>query len=80
MAEIITRLVETIVMGNQVLAAAQVALQGEFLGIEGVTGVPVVLSNAGIVRIEPLTLWPEEAEEVLAAAAKFNNYLSKLES
>ena len=79
-AEIITRLVETIVMGNQVLAAAQVALQGEFLGIEGVTGVPVVLSNAGIVRIEPLTLWREEAEEVLAAAAKFNSYLSKIDS
>ena len=77
-AEIITRLVETIVMGNQILAAAQAALEGEFLGIKGVTGVPVVISNEGIVRIETLDLWATEAEEVIAAATKFNHYLGQL--
>ncbi len=77
-AKIITRLVETIVMGNQVMAAAQICLHGEFLGIEGVTGVPVMLSNAGVVRIEPIELLSQEAEEVYAAAMKFNNYILEL--
>lgn len=68
-AEMIVRLVETIMSGNQTLAAAQVVLDGEFLGIRGITGVPVVLSNRGIERVEPLQLWSEEAEAVVAAAA-----------
>ena len=77
-AEIITRLVETIVMGNQILAAAQVVVRGEFLDIKGVTGVPVLISSAGI-RIEPVELWPEEAEAIQEAAMKFNRYLPELE-
>jgi len=68
-AEMIVRLVETIMSGNQTLAAAQIALEGEFLGIHGVTGVPVVLSNRGVERVEPLQLWSEEADAVVAAAA-----------
>jgi malate dehydrogenase len=77
-AEIITRLVETIVMGNQILAAAQVVVNGEFLDIEGVTGVPVLISSAGI-RIEQVELWTEEAAAIHAAAMKFNHYLPELE-
>lgn len=68
-SEMIVRLVETIMSGNQTLAAAQVMLEGEFLGIHGITGVPVVLSNRGIERVEPLQLWSEEADAVVAAAA-----------
>jgi malate dehydrogenase len=76
-AEIITRLVEILVSGNQMLAAAQVALKGEFLNITGVTGVPVVLSHSGV-RIESINLSSEEELKVLAAAEKFNNYLTEL--
>jgi malate dehydrogenase len=67
-SEMIVRLVDTVLSGNQVLAAAQFCLEGEFLGIQGVTGVPVVLSNSGVLRVEPLELWPEEARDVIAAA------------
>ena len=67
-SEMIVRLVETILSGTQVLAAAQVRLEGEFLGIYGVTGVPVVLSNMGVMRVEPLPLWPAEEEGVMRAA------------
>ena len=76
-SEIITRLVETIVMGNQILAAAQVVVNGEFLDIDGVTGVPVLISSAGF-RIEPAELWPEEVSAIHAAAMKFNQYLPEL--
>jgi hypothetical protein len=41
------------------MAAAQVCLEGEFLGIRGVTGVPVVLSNSCLLRIEPPELRPQ---------------------
>jgi malate dehydrogenase len=64
----IVRLVDTILSGNQVLAAAQMRLEGELLGIRGVTGVPVVLSNTGVLRVEPLELWPEERQRVIEAA------------
>jgi hypothetical protein len=59
------------------LAAAQVAVQGEFLDIQGVTGVPVVVSHQGV-RIEALDLWPEEAEAVRTAAARSQDLGEKL--
>lgn len=68
-AEIISRLVETMMGGRQMLAAAQLRLSGEFLGIEGVTGVPALLSNRGVERIEPVHLDPHEERRVRAAAA-----------
>jgi len=71
-AEMIVRLIETILSGQQTLAAAQVRLEGEFLGITGVTGAPVVISNRGIARVESLPLWDEEATRVRGAAAKFD--------
>lgn len=77
-AETVARLVEIIVDGKQALVAAQVAVGGEFLEIHGVTGVPVILSNQGV-RIEPIDLWPEEAEGVRAAATKFKEYLAKIQ-
>ena len=67
-SEMIVRLVETILSGTQVLAAAQVRLEGEFLGIHGITGVPVVLSHCGVIRVETLPLWQVEEESVIRAA------------
>lgn len=67
-AEIICRLVETILGGQQLQAAAQLQLEGEFLGIHGVTGVPALLSNRGVERIEPVALTDAEADAVRSAA------------
>jgi malate dehydrogenase len=69
-AEMIIRLIQALVNGNQALAAAQVGVEGEFLGIRGVTGVPVVLSIRGVERFEPIQLWAEEALAVKAAAER----------
>ncbi len=77
-AEMIARLVKTIVDGEHTIAAAQVALAGDFLGITGVTGAPVVIANRGIVRIEPLALAADEVERVRAAAAKFDQLRREL--
>lgn len=77
-SEMIVRLVETIVSGNQILAAAQIQLDGEFLGIRGVTGAPVVIGNAGILRVEDLPLWPDEAGAVAAAARASETLIREL--
>lgn len=67
-AEMISRLVETMQRGQQMLAAAQLRLEGEFLGITGVTGVPALLSNRGVERVETPALTDGEAERLRAAA------------
>jgi malate dehydrogenase len=69
-AEMLVRLIQALVNGNQALAAAQVGVEGEFLGIHGVTGVPVALSIRGIERFEPIQLWAEEAMAVKAAGER----------
>lgn len=77
-SEMIVRLVKTILSGTQVSAAAQVRLEGEFLGIHGVTGVPVVLSNIGVMRVEPLPLWPAEEEGVIRAARSSGQLIEEM--
>lgn len=67
-AEMISRLVETMQRGQPMQAAAQLRLDGEFLGIEGVTGVPALLSNRGVERVDSIALQVDEAAGVRAAA------------
>lgn len=67
-AEMIVRLLATILGGGQFPAAAQVALDGEFLGLRAVVGAPVLISLHGVERIDALTLTDEEAAAVRAAA------------
>ncbi|MBA2480147.1 MAG: lactate dehydrogenase [Planctomycetes bacterium] len=68
--QMIARLVQTILDGDLAQAAAQVRLEGEFLGITGVTGAPVVISNRGIERIEALAVSPAEEAGARAAAER----------
>jgi len=70
LAEMIVRLVASMLAGGQFPAAAQVMLAGEFLGIHGVCGAPVVISNRGIERIDALDLDPTEAEAVRASVVR----------
>lgn len=65
-AETVARLLRTLLDGGRVMAAAQVRLDGEFLGIHGVTGAPVVLSLNGLEHALPYDLSPREREAIAA--------------
>lgn len=67
-AEIIARLICSIINGEHVFGAVQAQLHGEVYGLQGVTGVPVILSNLGIERFEEVPLWDNELQRLRHAA------------
>jgi malate dehydrogenase len=69
-AETVVRLLTTLLDGGRVMAAAQIALAGEFLGLTGVTGAPVVLSLKGVDRVVDFDLTPAERALVTAGCWK----------
>lgn len=75
-SEIVLRLVETISMGTEVMTACQARVDGEFLGVHSVIGVPILLSHQGITEILPLKIWPEEEAEFLRSAEQINLLLA----
>lgn len=68
-AHAVADLVASLVVGEQRAVPAQVYLEGEWLGLSGVVGAPVVLSLDGWEHIYPLELAADEIEAVTAAAA-----------
>lgn len=66
-AEMILRLLHTLLSGGHVLTAAQVALEGEFLGMHGVVGAPLVMTLGGVDRVVPYELTPDERANVQRA-------------
>jgi malate dehydrogenase len=76
-AGIVLRLIETITTGNQVLTACQTRVCGEFLGVNSVIGVPVLLNNQGIIQIHPLDIWDEEEEAFKRSAELINELISQ---
>jgi len=66
-AEMILRLLSTLLSGGQVLTAAQVALEGEFLGMHGVVGAPIVMTLGGVARFVDYDLSRSERSEVQRA-------------
>jgi malate dehydrogenase len=75
-SEIVLRLVETISMGTEVVTACQAKIDGEFLGVHSVIGVPILLSHQGITEILPLDVTNEEAAEFRRSAEQINQFLS----
>jgi len=66
-AEMILRLLGTLLSGGQVLTAAQVMLEGELLDLHGVVGAPIVLTLNGVDRVVPYDLSAEERALVRAS-------------
>ncbi|MDB4976827.1 MAG: ldh2 [Myxococcaceae bacterium] len=66
-AEMILRMLSTLLSGGQVLTAAQVELAGEFLGLHGVVGAPIVLTLGGVDRVVQYDLTQREQREVRSA-------------
>ena len=75
-AEIVMRMVETILSGSETLEACQAKVDGEFLGIHAVSGAPVLLSNCGISRIVDLPVNDRERKAIVATAEKLNETLA----
>ncbi|MGR3178494.1 MAG: malate dehydrogenase [Candidatus Anammoxibacter sp.] len=74
------RLLRTIISSNIDLAACQVKLEGEFLGIHGVIGAPVFICNNGIFKVEKMNnLWDSEKKELLTASENINEKLERWE-
>jgi malate dehydrogenase len=63
-AEMILRLLGALLSGGQVLTAAQIRLEGEFLDLRGVVGAPIVLTLNGVDRVVPYALSVEEQAQV----------------
>ncbi len=76
-AQIVVRLTRTILSGNDTLAACQMRIEGEFLGLTGTIGVPVLMSNAGIVRVEPLELTDDETARFRSSFAAVQEFLAR---
>lgn len=66
-AETVMRLLSTLLDGSRVMSAAQVGIAGEFLGMHGVTGAPVVLSLGGVERIADIELGATERQAVTSS-------------
>ena len=62
-------MVRQILEGREINVAGQVLLDGmSAYGLYGVMGLPLILSNQGVVRVQTPTLWPEELEALQSAA------------
>ncbi|MGE0040420.1 MAG: malate dehydrogenase [Vicinamibacterales bacterium] len=66
-AHAVADIVAAMVTGDQRALPAQVALDGEWLGLHGVAGAPVILSPDGWEHIYPLDLAADEVASVTAA-------------
>ena len=68
-AHAVADIVAALVAGEQRVFPAQVALAGEWLGLHGVVGTPVMLALDGWEHVYPLELPTDESAAIAAAAA-----------
>ena len=60
-------------MGNDSLVSGRLALEGEFYGIRGTLGVPLVIGNQGVERIIQLAVVEDEKRLLLRDAPENRN-------
>jgi malate dehydrogenase len=68
-------LLEKIMLDKKDLVTCQINLQGEFYGLKGIFGTPVVLGRKGVEEIREIGLWPEERDLLDGACQNINNRL-----
>jgi malate dehydrogenase len=68
-------LLEKIILDRKDLLSCQVDLQGEFYGLKGIFGTPLILGRKGIEEIREIDLWPEEKELLKGACENINKRL-----
>lgn len=74
------RLLRSIIASNETLSACQFKVEGEFLDIHSVIGVPVIICNKGVLNVEPLEgIWDTEKSLLKSVAGMVNEKLEKWE-
>jgi malate dehydrogenase len=71
-ANVTVDLVRTLLDGREVLVAGQVALDGDFYGLSGPLGVPIIAGPAGVTRVVEIPLTSGEREQVKGISARVN--------
>lgn len=84
-ANVTVDLVQTLLDGREVMVAGQVVLEpGEFYGLSGPLGVPVIASPSGIQRVVEIPLTPGEEAQVRGLSteitAKVNRWIETMEA
>lgn len=69
-ANVTVDLVRTLLDGGEVLVAGQVMLAGDFYGLSGPLGVPVIAGPSGIERVVEIPLSDEEREQIAAISSR----------
>jgi malate dehydrogenase len=68
-------LLEKIILDKKDLVSCQINLQGEFYGLKGIFGTPVVLGKKGVEEIREIGLWAEERDLLNGACQNINKRL-----
>ncbi len=68
-------LLEKILLDRKDLVSCQVNLQGEFYGLRGIFGAPLVLGKSGIEELREIDLWPQERDLLEEACRGINGRL-----
>lgn len=75
-ANVTVDLVRTLLDGRDVLVAGQVVLEGDFYGLTGPLGVPVIVGQSGVQRVVEIPLTAEEKKQVKATSKRINDKVS----
>ena len=68
-------LLEKIIDDKKELVSCQMTLQGEFYGLKGVFGTPLLLGKKGVEEVIEVELWPEEKDRLKEACHNINERL-----
>ncbi|OGP87487.1 MAG: hypothetical protein A2156_10750 [Deltaproteobacteria bacterium RBG_16_48_10] len=68
-------LLEKILLDRKDLVSCQINLQGEFYGLKGIFGTPLILGRKGIEEVKEIDLWPDEKELLEGACQNINKRL-----
>ena len=68
-------LLEKIIDDRKELVSCQINLQGEFYGLKGVFGTPLLLGKKGVEEVINIDLWPEEKDRLEDACRNINERL-----
>lgn len=77
-AKAAVELLRTITQGNDALISGQACLEGEFHGIHGTIGVPLVIGNQGVDRVIEMPLAKEEKDLLVRSARNVQQRIDEL--